>query len=177
MAFSNPELIIRNAGIFDGMAVADFGCGVGYYTFPLARKVGDGGRVYAIDIQRGLIEALKRSADAGGYRMIDCIVGDIDEPGGTKLKDGVADIVVLANVLSQVDDLPALAAEARRVLAKGGRALVVDWNDSFGGVGPHPEDVVARKEADGLFRDAGFSFERAIPDAGDHHYGLVYSKQ
>lgn len=175
MAFSDPNRIIRSAGIFEGTTVADFGCGIGYYTFPLARKVGDGGRVYAIDTQRSLVEAVKRAARTDGYRTVDGIVGDVDEPGGSKLKDGIADVVVVANLLFQIEHKDALVAEAKRILKPKGRVLLIEWSDSFGGVGPHPKDVVTREKAERLFAEGGFTVQREIPDAGDHHYGLLFT--
>ncbi len=174
MAFSDPEKIIQSAGIFEGMMVADFGCGMGYYTFPLARKVGDGGRVYAIDIQRSLVETVKRTARMNGFRTVDGIVGDVDEPGGSKLRDGAVDVVVMANLLFQVEHKDALIAEAQRILKPKGRVLLIEWADSFGGIGPHPKDVVPRERAEQLFRGGGFTIQREIPNAGDHHYGILF---
>ncbi len=176
MAFSDPEKIIQSAGIFEGMTVADFGSGMGYYTFPLARKVGDGGRVYAIDIQRSLVEAVKRVARSNGFRTVDGVVGDVDEPGGSKLADGIADVVVMANLLFQIEHKDVLVAEARRILKPKGRVLLIEWADSFGGVGPHPRDVVPRAAAERLFLAGGFTSGREVPDAGDHHYGILFSK-
>ncbi len=175
MAFSDPERIIQSAGIFEGMTVADFGCGMGYYTFPLARKVGDGGRVYAIDIQRSLVEAVKRVARSNGFRTVDGIVGDVDASGGSRLADGIADVVVMANLLSQIEHKDALVAEAERILKPKGRVLLIEWADSFGGIGPHPKDVVARAAAERLFATGGFRVQREVPDAGDHHYGILFT--
>jgi hypothetical protein len=50
---------------------------------------------------------------------------------------------------------------------------VVDWEDSFGGMGPHPDCVICKQAAIDLFEAAGFILEREYP-AGEHHYGLAF---
>ena len=60
-------------------------------------------------------------------------------------------------------------------LRKKGRILFVDWSDSFGGIGPRPEDIVSEENAKTLFEDAGFKLDSSF-DAGAHHYGLIFKK-
>ena len=63
----------------------------------------------------------------------------------------------------------------KRVLRPGGKAVVIDWTESFGGLGPQPSDVVEQKEAERLFNENGFTTETSF-DAGDHHYGVIFRK-
>jgi hypothetical protein len=60
-------------------------------------------------------------------------------------------------------------------LKVGGRALVVDWSDSFGGIGPEPKKVVTKIAAQEMFEKNGFHLDREI-NAGSHHYGLIFKK-
>lgn len=68
-----------------------------------------------------------------------------------------------------------MVREAKRVLRPGGRALVIDWTDSFGGLGPKPEMVFRKEKAGEMFEKNGFHLDREIL-AGVHHYGLIYKK-
>ena len=61
---------------------------------------------------------------------------------------------------------------AFRILKKGGRALIVDWKDSFGGIGPQPHDVITERDAKRILGEVGFVATRSFP-AGDHHYGII----
>lgn len=55
----------------NGQAVADLGCGRGYYTLALAQLVGQEGKVYAVDLDKKNIQALRKKADKGGYHNIE----------------------------------------------------------------------------------------------------------
>ena len=70
----------------------------------------------------------------------------------------------------------ALLEEAKRVLKVGGRVILIEWSDSFGGIGPRASDVLAESVARELLTRAGFAFERSIKTPGEHHYGLVLKK-
>jgi len=53
--------------------------------------------------------------------------------------------------------------------------LVVDWTDSFGGLGPQPDDILSEDAARAMFEEVGLAFEKNI-DAGEHHYGIIFKK-
>jgi Methylase involved in ubiquinone/menaquinone biosynthesis len=51
--------ILKAIGIQRSDVVADIGCGIGYFTFPLAEEVGSEGLVYALDIETEMLEDVK----------------------------------------------------------------------------------------------------------------------
>lgn len=173
--FSNPEENIKALGIYEGMVVADLGCGTGSYTIPLAEKVGETGRVYAVEVQKEFLANIKRAADAHGYKNVEVLWGDIEVLGGTKIKDESVDLVVVANVLFQAEDKPGLIREARRILKIGGKLFLVDWVDSFMSLGPTQAMVVTKDSARALLEAEGFVLKNEVP-VGEHHYGLVMLK-
>jgi ubiquinone/menaquinone biosynthesis C-methylase UbiE len=174
-AFSEPRSNVAKMGLSEGLVVADFGAGSGHYSIAAARAVGHSGRVYAIDIQKELLTRIKNLAAAERVRNVQVLWGDIDEPGGSKLREGSADVVLLSNTLFQVEHKDALLTEAKRVLRPKGRLIVIDWTDSFGGLGPAPKDVVTEREAHAMLTKAGFSIEKSF-DAGAHHFGVIGRK-
>lgn len=194
MAFSDPEQNISQFGLTEGMHVADLGSGSGLYARAAAGRVGNSGRVYAVDIQKELLSHIKNNTRGGNVvssgtaviapsrrsspsvSNIETIWGDIERLGGTKLRDGMLDAAIAANVLFQVEDKEQFVAEVRRILKPGGKVLVVDWHGSFGGLGPHPEHLVPEASARSLFERAGFSLERSV-SAGAQHYGFVAAKR
>lgn len=175
MNFSDPAKNIAYLGLREGMHVADFGSGSGAYSLAASARVGSSGRVVAIDVQKDLLERLDRQARESGARNLEVLWGDIDEPGGSKLAAQSEDAVVIGNVLFQSEHKNVLIEEAKRVLKPGGGVLVVDWADSFGGLGPQQSAVVTKDAAKQFFTGKGFVFETEFP-AGEHHYGLIFRK-
>lgn len=176
MAFAHPEHILQQFGITSGATVVDLGAGTGHYTIPTAQRVGEGGCVYAVDVRQDILSRLANTAsDTHGLSNVEIVWGDIDEAGGTELRDGIADAVLITNVLFLLDDRETAAAEAYRILKRGGRALVVEWRESYGGMGPDASRVVSADRAREVFAAAGFAYTEEI-DAGEHHYGFIFTK-
>ena len=173
--FIKPEEIIKNFEIRNGMVVADFGSGSGHYVLAVAKKMNNSGVVYAIDIQKNLLEAIKSEATKQHLSNVDIIWADIESKEGTKLASGTLDFAIASNILFQIGDKTALAKEIFRTLKNGGRTAVIDWSASFGGAGPAPKAVAPQKEAERIFIQEGFLEEREFP-AGDNHYGIIFKK-
>ena len=173
--FSDPENNIKQFGLTPGMQVADFGSGSGFYSMAAARVVAPSGKVFAVDIQKDLLEKLKNGAKQNHLNNIDIIWGDLEHLGGTKLRESSLDAVMVCNLLFQIENKDALCLEAKRILRSNGRVLVIDWAGSYGGLGPQEKDVVSKIKMTGFFQDHGFVLDREI-SAGAEHYGLVFRK-
>ena len=171
--FVDPAHTISQFDLQSGMRVADLGAGTGTLAILIARAVGDMGKVYAIEVQKSLLEKLKSHAKEARVHNIEALWGDIERPNGTHLQNSSMDAVVASNVLFQVEHKDGFVTEIKRILKPGGKLLLVDWTASFGGMGPHIEHVVTEPEAKRLFEGAGFSYVKKI-QAGAHHYGLVF---
>jgi ubiquinone/menaquinone biosynthesis C-methylase UbiE len=157
------------------MRVADIGAGSGAYALAAGMIVGTTGSVYTIDIQTELLARIRKEAEDRRLRNIETISGDAAMPGGTKLADASVDAVILSNALFQAEHELAMVVEARRILKPAGKLLLVEWSDSFGHIGPHPDHVFSAETAKELFSASGFSLEREF-EAGVHHYGMIFKK-
>ncbi len=173
--FSDPEKIVDQCGIQPGMEIADFGAGSGHFSISASKHLMSTGRVYAIDIQKDLLTKLKNSAAKNGAYNIEVIWGDIDKENGTKLRSSSIDLIFFNNILFQLESKDACIKEIKRILKPAGRVCVVDWEDSFGGIGPQPQFVITKESAVSMFEKAGFHKEREL-SAGSHHYGLIFKK-
>ena len=173
--FSNPEKNLLQFGISDGMHVADFGVGNGFYAILLSERVGESGKVFCIDVQNDLLHKLSVEAAEKALHNMEFIWSDIEKEKGSTLKKETIDTVLIANTLFQVEKKKEVAEEAHRILRSKGRVLLVEWADSFAGMGPHKDRVVKKEDAQSIFEKAGFTFDREI-DAGEHHYGLIFRK-
>lgn len=159
----------------DADVIADFGSGMGHHARLLAPLVGKTGKVYALDIQRTLLEHIEEAAQLKGLPIIP-LWADIDEVRGSTLLDASVDSVIVVNTLFQCEKKQAVLIEAARVLKVGGLCLVIDWRDSFGGLGPHPDDVVSEAQGRTLAQGAGLREVTVVP-VGAYSWGILFEKQ
>lgn len=177
VGFLQPEKIVQQFGFKKGDYVADFGAGHGYFTIPVARIVGGDGRVYALDIQKTVLEVIRAKAKLEHLLNIELMWVNLDEEGGSHLKDGYIDFVVIANVLFQTEKKETVLHEAARILRAGGRMALIEWDGAAPGVLGPPQKVRTKKDdIQKLAEGIGFSLEREF-DAGTHHYGLLFLKK
>ena len=170
--FSDPAINLSKLGLADGMKVVDLGAGSGFYAIEAARRVGNSGRVYAVDVQKDLLERLRNQAVSAGINNIEVVWGNAEKVGGTKIREGIADRVIASNILFQVENPNEFALEVKRVLKPGGKALVVDWSE----VSPlGPRVPFPAMKAQMLFEKIGFKLDQPF-GAGEHHYGLVMTR-
>jgi len=176
MAFANPENNIEQFDLDTGMKVADLGAGTGAYALAAGKKVGEDGRIFAVEVQKELLNKIKQLALTEHLFNIETVWGDIEKIGGTKLQNTSMDAVIISNVLFQAEDKENLIKEAWRILKVNRKVLFVEWAGSFGGLGPLDEQVLSPETAKTLFSQNGFVFEKDIR-TGDHHYGLIFRKK
>lgn len=170
--FSNPASNLSKLGLSDGMKIVDIGAGSGFYTVEAARIVGPSGRVYAVDVQKELLDRIKKNGQTQGLNNIEVIWGNAEKIGGTKLREQIADRIVVSNILFQIEKPEEFSLEIKRLLKLGGKVLVVDWN---AGSSLGPKVVFSADKAKILFEKNGFKLEQSFV-AGDHHYGLIFTK-
>lgn len=170
--FVDPKKIVTHLHLKEGDKVADFGAGSGYFVRDLAAAVGAEGNVFACEIQKNLTEKIGEITRQHNLEQVQVLWCDVEMPGGTKLQDAVLDAAVLINTLFQINDKTTAMTEIKRTLRPGGKLFVIDWTESFGGLGPQPDAVYGEAEARALCETHGFTFDRSF-DAGDHHYGLA----
>ena len=171
--FAHPPRNIAALEIQNGMSVADFGSGSGAYVLGMAERLHGAGHVYAVDVQRDLLRKVKNDAHRRGYNNVEVIWCDLERPRASKIADKKLDLVLISNLLFQVENKAAVLAEAWRVLKPTGRLAIIDWSESFGGMGPVKKEVVDKDAALALAHSTGFELSREFK-AGKHHYGLIF---
>jgi len=173
--FVEPQVVASHFHIRPGEVVADYGAGTGYFIPTLARATGPSGRVYACEIQKNLVQSLGDLIRTQHLDQVQVLWGDLEVEGGTKIPQGAVEVGILVNTLFQLQDKESAVAEITRTLKPGARLYVIDWSESFGGLGPQPTDIVTQAAARALFETVGYTFERTFP-AGEHHHGIMFRK-
>jgi len=173
--FLNPALVASHFHIDPGSVVVDVGAWHGAFIPHVAKKVGRIGRVIACDVDRPCIESIDRIAKEQGLTNVEPRWCDVEEYTATRIPDATADFALLINTLYQCEARLAAIREVYRTIRSGGIVYVVDWQDSFAGLGPAPDYVLPKEETIALFESALFILEREYP-AGAYHYGLSFRK-
>lgn len=110
----------------EGMTVLEPGPGMGFFTLELARRVGPGGRVIAVDLQPRMLAGLRRRAERAGLAArIETRLAGRDSLRVGDLA-GAVDFVLAFAVVHELADAPRFFEEVRSTLAPGGRVLVVE---------------------------------------------------
>lgn len=123
-AWQYPDQVIEALQIQPDDTVADLGSGGGYFTFRLADAVGPDGKVYAVDVDTGMIEFLERKAQEDGYPNVQTILAHYDDP---LLPPGQVDLLFTSNTYHHLQDRVAYFRRVREYLAPGGRVAVIDF--------------------------------------------------
>jgi len=172
--FLDTTRIVQALALTEGMHVGDFGCGSGYFTIEAAKAVGESGRVYAVDVQEGPLEAVTSRAQSLGLENVMPVHADLEKLGGTNIPSDALDVVLLANVLFQSHAKDQIIQEAKRTLKKGGRLLIIDWAKGAGGPLPdehRSEPAAIREMVSGL----QLHFDTDI-EAGPFYFGMQFTK-
>ncbi len=124
--WQHPQEVIRALAIQPGERVADIGAGGGYFTFRLADAVGPEGKVYAVDVDQGMIDYLAERAAKEGRGNVETILAAPDDP---RLPEDGVDLIFTCNTYHHLEDRPAYFAGAKRYLRANGRVAIVDFSE------------------------------------------------
>lgn len=121
----SPEALL-GPYVAPGMTVLEPGCGSGYFTLPLARMVGPGGRVLCVDVEPVPIERLLKRAERAGLSAR--IAASVCSPTELGLDDraGQVDLVAVIHAMHELGDLPGFLRQVVSLLKPSGRMLVVE---------------------------------------------------
>ncbi len=170
---SHPETILEQLAIGDEAKIADFGCGNGYFSIPLA-KIAQQGKVYAIDIIKEALEAVKSKAVLEGVSNIETLHRNLEVLGGSKLGDRSINLVLMRNILFQSQKKEGIIREARRVLGVNGQLVLIEWI-AESSLAPKEGWFISKEDARRLAENEGFVFEKEL-EIDNQHYGLVFKK-
>ncbi len=171
-AILEPEKLLRACNITDEHNVADFGCGPGIFSIPIARMTE--GTVYCFDVLESALEAVKSRAQIIGLSNIVTRRVNLEKERGSGLEDGSVNHVIMRKILLQNKNREVLFAEASRILSDDGNLLVVGWTDvAVKGFGT--DDRLNEESVKQFAQSAGFNNEKAL-DAGPYHYAFIFTK-
>lgn len=158
-----PEKLLRELGLGEGMTIADIGCGPGFFTIPAAQIVGPTGVALAADIQGEMLSTVRSRALENGLtnvRIVKTNDREIPIPAGT------CDFVLLGFMLHEIENRASFLHRAARTMKPTGRLLALEWEKVEGPIGPPLEDRITPDELVADAQAAGLRVvdERALSD-------------
>lgn len=157
-----PDRVVAALRLKKGGLAAEVGSGTGQFTVRMAKKVGEDGRVYAIDVEPRMLEVLaERAAAAEAWGIVGLLA-----PDGGGLPPEPVDVVLMVNVLHHVQGRADYLRALGERLAPGGRIAIVDFHERALPIGPPPDHKLARADALAAVKAAGLRVlreERFLP--------------
>ncbi len=170
--WQKPDKVIRSLGIRSGDRIADLGSGGGYFTFRLARATGPKGKVYAVDVDKGMNEYVANRSRQESLSNIEVILAKPDDP---LLPQSGIDIVFTTNTYHHLENRPAYFAKVGKYLRQGGRIAIVEFSGThwlpFLGSHYTSSEVIKREMS-----EAGFVLQREFDFLPKQNF-LVFTKK
>jgi ubiquinone/menaquinone biosynthesis C-methylase UbiE len=137
-----PAEVLSRLHLKHGQRVADVGAGTGYFGLPMAKAVGAGGHIFAVDLQQEMLDLLAKKLQQDDSPVnISLHHGPASE---LPLADGSVDVAFYANVWHEFDDGEDVMRETLRITVPNGRIAVLDWrHDKESPPGPPQEHRIA----------------------------------
>ena len=120
-----PAQIMDAVGVREGMRIGEAGAGEGYFTFPLAARVGDRGVVYANEISSSDLETIRDRARHEGVNNIVTVLGEIEDP---LFPERDLDMVVMVYVLHHLDRPVVFLRNLEQYLKPGAQVVIIEQN-------------------------------------------------
>jgi arsenite methyltransferase len=127
--WQQTERVIATLGVAPGARVADLGAGGGYFAFPLAEAVGPEGRVFAIDVDAGMVEYLRAESEKRGLAQLTAMQATEDDP---RVPESGVDLLFTCNTYHHLHDRVAYFERLRGAILPGGVLAVIEYRPEGG---------------------------------------------
>jgi arsenite methyltransferase len=156
-ATSKHKEILERLHIREGQAIADIGSGGGYFTLAFARKAGNSGRVYAVDIKKKYLDFIRRQSEQAG---LDNIIFVLAGEGEMNLPEAKLDLVFARNVFHHLPEPANYFTNLKKYLKPNGKVAIIEHKKKgFGFValfGHHTsQDTIVREMEKAGYIQAG----------------------
>ena len=148
-----PHEVITALKLKEGEVIADIGAGSGYFTFRLARHVGETGRVYAVDVSPEMIVHLNRRIRDLKVKNVVSILAAPDDP---LLADASVDRFFICDTWHHIENRDPYLGLMKKMLKPGGEVVMVDFKKAETPVGPPQEMRIDRADLVKEMEKGGF---------------------
>ncbi len=141
--WQKPDQVVSALGLKPGQTACDVGAGPGYFSLRLARAVGKAGRVFAVDVEPVILDALRDRVGQTGLTNVTPVLALPHDP---LIPPGSCDLILIVNTYHHFPDGPAYLRRLIAALKPGGRIANIDFQKRRTAIGPPPEQRLARDD-------------------------------
>jgi ubiquinone/menaquinone biosynthesis C-methylase UbiE len=142
-AYQKPHEVVHALGLKPGDIIADIGAGSGYFTFHLARHVGEKGKVYAVDVSPEMILRVNRRSREFKMNNVVSVLADSDDP---LLPDQSVNRFFICDVWHHIENQTKYLSLMKKMLKPGGEIVMIDFHKKELPVGPPMNMKIARED-------------------------------
>lgn len=161
-----PSIAIRALQLKKGQVVADIGAGSGYYTMRMADAVGPEGKVYATDIQTGMLDIVRRRVTAARLTNVETVLSAPDDP---KLPADSLDLAIMVDVYHELSAPQEFIRRLRPALKRSGRLVLLEFRKEDPKVPIRPEHKMSIAEVKAELEPEGFRLSTVLNDLPWQH--------
>jgi ubiquinone/menaquinone biosynthesis C-methylase UbiE len=161
--WQKPQAVLEALALKPGEAIADIGAGSGYFARRFARL---GGKVYAVDIDEGLLAIVRKDAPAN-------LVTILGAPNDPRLPEKSVDTIFFCDVLHHIENRAAYLPKLLKALRPGGRVVNIDFYKKPLPVGPPEAMKLSEEQVIAEFKAAGFRLTKRL-DLLPYQYFLEF---
>ena len=156
------ERAMDAVGVAPGMILGEAGAGDGYFTLPMARRVGPEGAVYANDISRRALNSLGANARRERLANIHTVEGTVDDP---RFPRQDLELVIVVHAFHDFSRPVDWLVNAKKYLRPGGAVAIIDVDPSQGQQDSH---FLTRERILGYAASAGYDNVKLVDDISKH---------
>lgn len=168
----DPDRAIDVLRIEKGATVADVGAGSGYMTVKLSKKVGPQGKVYANDIQQGMLDLLNKRLVKSKITNVTTVLGTQDDP---RLPLEALDLIIMVDVYHELSQPQVILRKLRSSLKPGGRLVLLEYRKEDPDVPIRPEHKMSVADAKLELEAEGFKLTKTNEDLPRQHI-LIFTR-
>jgi ubiquinone/menaquinone biosynthesis C-methylase UbiE len=120
-----PEQIMDSIGVKPGMIIGEVGAGRGYFTYPLAKRVGEKGKVYANDISTSSLDEIKARIKKENIKNIIPVLGETEDPLFPQKNH---DLIIMVYVLHMLEKPVELMDNLKKYMTQETQLVIIERN-------------------------------------------------
>jgi len=167
-----PDRALRILKIQKGAVVADIGAGSGYMSIRMAKIVGPQGKVYANDIQLGMLDLVRKNVEKAKLANVVPVLGTVEDP---RLPAGAIDLALMVDVYHEFSQPQQMLQKIRESLKPDGRLVLLEYRGEDPQIPIRPEHKMTREQVKLEVEHEGFTLKTVNEDLPRQHI-FVFTK-